>query len=310
MPPKLPGDVDGLYALIEPMFGALNEPAPDYVSLRRRLPAATKTTKRLLATAIEDALVVRGSAVIDGGVELADGAALFVLGDLTVNGALYSLPHCYSFVVVGGAFTAERVHTCGDVIAFQGIRTKLWWARDNDYSAYAPMLDTDLYLATDGRHDIIGELRATTRSGEEHLVRERHPELDPENVDSVRAFLGMAPPKRPETKPVTTTALEAIRAELGAAWALPERIAKVKAVRAVYAKIKKRRLAGCGELLVEAIADKKGPRRAEDWSIQDELHLLADLGRLDLLKGIPQPLLEGYEGWMPGLFERARKASS
>ncbi len=52
----------------------------------------------------------------------------------------------------------------------------------------------------------------------------------------------------------------------------------------------------------------KRTQAPHDWSIQDELNLLAALGRADLLAALPQELNKDYEGWMPGLLEQARKA--
>jgi hypothetical protein len=45
-----------------------------------------------------------------------------------------------------------------------------------------------------------------------------------------------------------------------------------------------------------------------NWSLQDELQLLAKLGRDDLLQVLPADHLDGYEGWMPNLLKVARKA--
>lgn len=308
MTKKLPADPDALYQLIEPMFGPLNAKRVDFAALRATLPPAAKTTKKLRATVIEDALVIPGSATIDS-VSLEDGAALVVLGDLRIEGGLYSPPFAYSLVVVGGSLEVDRVHTSGDVIAFGGIHAKLWWASHNDHSAYAPTLDADVYVASHDRTDVVGALTAREKLRGFDLdakLAARFTGLDPDSADSIRTFVGIAKPKPRKAGAMKEGALDAIRAELDAAWAMTERIPKVKAIRTVYATIKKKRLAACGELLVAMIARKKEGRR-DDWSIQDELELLATLRRADLLEALPKEHIEGYEGWMPGLLATARE---
>jgi hypothetical protein len=309
-PAKLPSDVDGLYLLVEPLFVALNEKGVDYPALRAKFPPATRTSTRVRSPRVEDALVIRGSAVADKGIALDEGAALFVLGDLHVTGGLYSPPFGYSLLFVGGTLHVDRLHTSGDVLAFGGIHANLFWGSANDHSTYAPFLDAETYLATDDRGDVVCKLSATTKIvgfDVNAKLRKRFPELDAEDGDSIRAFVGLAAPKPRKAARSTAAENEAIRTEILAAWAIGERKSKVAALRAVYAKIKKRKLSDCGELLVEMIATKRVVA-PDNWSIQDELELLAALGRADLLAALPEKYGEGYEGWIPGLLEKARKA--
>ncbi len=306
----LPSDPDALYVLIEPLFGPLNEPGADFAALRARLPAAKSTTKRFAKrTTLEGALVVTGAAVFDRGVELAEGAALVVLGDLTITGGLLAPPQGYSLVVVGGMLVVDRAHTAGDVIAFGGVRAEAWWGSGNDCSTYAPWLEAKTYVASEDRGDVFGERRVgETFEGAQGLaaVRERLGVSDARSVESLRGFVGLSvAPKRAAPK-AKAGEVEAMRAELEAAWALPTRREKVMAMRAAYAKIGKRRVPEFGELLVERMLAKRAS--GEDWSIQDELELLATLGRADLLVGLPAEVVAGWEGWMEGLIARARES--
>ena len=309
MPRKLPSDPDALYLLVEPLFEPLNEPSPDFAALRTRLPAAKPTSKRLAKrTTIEEALVVEGSLVVEQGLELAEGAALVVLGDLKLAGGLFSPPEAYSLIVVGGTLELDRAHTEGDVLAFGGLRADVLWASDNDHSTYAPFLEANVYVARGGRGDVLRERRVREALVDEDVdaaLQARFPGLDPRSPESIRAFVGLEPKKkRPRPKPKAGE-IEALRAELEAAWALPTRREKVAALREVYKKIAKRRLAEGGELLVERLRAKREAN--DEWSIQDELDLLAALGRPDLLEALTTDELKGYEGWMEALLAKARE---
>ena len=66
----------------------------------------------------------------------------------------------------------------------------------------------------------------------------------------------------------------------------------------------KRHLAEAGPLLVEMMAHK---RAATEWSMQDELDLLARLGRADLIEALSEAELGGYATWRAHYLAQARK---
>jgi hypothetical protein len=305
-PASLPRDPDALYARIHELYEPLNAKRVDHAALRNALPKATATTRKLRGE-LEGAVVVAGSAVAEDGLALAENALLVVLGDLAIRGGLYSPLHVFSLVLVGGKLTADRMFTSGDVIAFGGLTATLYWAVGNDYATYAPVLVAGEYLAED-RHDVVGERRtekSTVGRDLDAKLRKRFANLDPTNDDSIRAFIGGPTPAPTPKRTISAAERAALEAQLAAAWKIPDRVPKVAAIRAVYASIKKRRLADCGDLLVTDIVRARAAR--PKFSIQDALELLAALGRDDLLLSIPTEHLEGYADWMPNLLKIARR---
>lgn len=302
---KLPSDPDELYIhVIEPLFEPLNKTPVDWKQVRARLPTGAVTTEHVDRLVVDGAAIHHGSLVINNGLELAGSAMLLVLGDLTITGGALSAPGAYS-LILANSITVDRLHTSGDVIAFSTIKADLWWGSYNDHSTYTPQLTAQTYIVSDGRSDIIDQLSAKTKLADFELGDAQEiPKLDPGDDRSLRAFLGLT-----EVKVTLGTASpderEALRSELAAALEIEDRIAKVKAIRVVYNQIKKRRLADLGDLLVDVIKLKVAP--GSDWSLQDELELLAHLKRVDLLESLASMNLRGYENWIPGLVERARR---
>jgi hypothetical protein len=305
---KLPSDPDELWVALEPLFGKLSNGKPAFATLRATLPKAGATVKRAKALIVDGAQIVRGSLSVTDGVTLATNAMLVVLGDLTIRGGLWSDPHAFSAVIVGGTLDVDRAYTSGEALAFAGITAKLWWGIGNDHSTYTPALKTDLYIASDDRGDIVPSLKATKKIVAFDVrakLAKQFPKLDPDDETAMRELIGGARSKPFAGATTKPGELDTLRAELATMWAMPERIPKVKVMRAIYANIAKRRLVEAGPLLLEMIARKHAAR--DDWSLQDELELLVKLRRADLLEAIPKQQLSGYESWMPGLLELARK---
>jgi len=310
---SLPEDPDELWVAIEPMLATLSTAKkPDFATLRRTLPAAGRTAQEARALVVEDAQIVTGSLIVEDGLALRENAMLVVLGDLTVRGGLWSPPHQFSLVLVGGTLDLDRAHTSGEALVFGGITAQLWWGVGNDHSTYAPALISDIYIASEDRGDIVSKVTAkTTIVGFDvsAKIAKAFPKLDAADPEALRALIGGAAPAKPRTARAKTSELEALRAELAAAWALVEhddgaRIAKVKVLRKIYATIAKRRLAEAGPLLVEMMAHK---RAATSWSLQDELELLARLGRADLIEALSEAELGGYANWRAHYLAQARK---
>jgi hypothetical protein len=181
-------------------------------------------------------------------------------------------------------------------------RPTLWWGIGNDHSTYAPTLTATTYIAAEDRGDILGTLKAKTKI----VGFDVSAQIAKKLPGDARAIIGGAKPAVVKLVAAKEGELDTLRAELAAMWAMPERIPKVKVMREIYARIAKRKLAAAGPLLVEMITTKRVAK--DDWSLQDELQLLAKLGRDDLLVSIPTEHLDGYEGWMPNLLAVARKA--
>jgi hypothetical protein len=118
----LPTNPDELWVAIEPMFGTLTNAAkPDFKAQRALLPAAKKAVKKAKSLTVEGASIAAGSLSVDGGVTLVANAMLVVLGDLTIRGGLWSEPHSFTMVLVGGALDVDRAHTSGEALVFGGI---------------------------------------------------------------------------------------------------------------------------------------------------------------------------------------------
>lgn len=301
---KLPAEPDALYVAIEPILRGWSRPEPDLTALRALLPApAAKVTKRR-ALVLDGALVTTGSLSIEGGLEMVEGAGLVVLGDLTVRGGMWSPLHGYSFLVVGGALDVDRACTSGDVVAFGGARFELYWAAGNDHSTFAPTLRATTYV-TDDRNDIAAIEAPERIDGSDRDDVQARFGIDLDEDGALRRLIGGPKDRAFRPNEPKHGELAALAAALDAAWAIPERIPRVRRIREVYGDIKKRKLAAAGEILVAEIGRKH--RDAEEWSIQDELELLAALRRADLLESLPPEQIGGWENWMPGLIGAAKK---
>ena len=288
---------------IEPMLGTLsNSKNPDFEALRATLPAAKKSTRKGKALTVEDVVIVEGSLSVQSGVTLTENAMLVVLGDLSIRGGLWSDAHTFTMVLVGGKLDVDKAYTSGEALVFGGIVADLWWGIGNDHSTYSPALTAQTYVAAEDRGDIVGALKAKTKI----VGFDVSAKIAKKFPGDPRTLIGGAKARQAKTGTAKVGEIEALRAELAAMWAMQDRISKVKAMRAIYARIAKQKLADAGVLLVEMIETKRGARG--DWSLQDELQLLAKLGRDDLLQVLPADHLDGYEGWMPNLLMIARKA--
>lgn len=205
-------------------------------------------------------------------------------------------------VLVGGKLDVDKAHTSGEALVFGGIVADLWWGIGNDHSTYSPALTATTYVAAEDRGDIIGALKAKTKI----VGFDVRAKIAKKFPGDARTVIGGAKARPAKAGTANAGEIEALRAELAAMWAIQDRIAKVEVMRAIYARVAKRKLADAGVLLVEMIETKRATKG--DWSLQDELQLLAKLGRDDLLQALPPEHLEGYEGWMPNLLRVARKA--
>ncbi len=305
---KLPSDADALYTkVIEPMFGPLNGERVPWKTLRAKLPAAQARSNETTRLVSSETTTYRGSLTISGGLELEDGVTFLVLGDLTIEGGAWLAVRDYSLLLVGGKLAVDKLYTRGDVIAFGGIRANLWWGARNDHSTYTPSLSATTYIASEDRGDVIDKLTAKTKLvgfDIDAKLKKPFPKLDPKDEASIRALVGPAQVVRPAGR-ASASELSELRGRIGAALEVKDRTAHVKALRAVYAIIKKRKLAALGEALV-AVIDAKSFEKS-DWSLQDELELLAYLGRADLLEALPKKKLRGYESWIPRLLDEARE---
>ncbi len=288
---------------MEPFMNhASSSGAVDWAIWCEKLPAPNRDdvteTGRLH---VEELCVHQGSLSTTGGIEIHDGGILVVLGDLHVTGGVVAASGDYLAIVVRGQLCVDRLYVTGDVIALGGIEAELWWGRGNDYSTYTPRLKTNTYISED-RGDIIDTCTAQLRL--EHADLPKHYEsLDPTSDDSICDLLGLVrvPIAMSESQPGERTELAA---RLKAGWELQGRRDRIKAIRIVYATIKRGRLADLGEALVDMIERKATD--TEDWSIQEELKLLADLRRVDLLESLPAKWLGGYQRWIPNLLARAQ----
>lgn len=109
---------------------------------------------------------------------------------------------------------------------------------------------------------------------------------------------------------VTPELRDRLTGELIAARTAP-RPEQVRRERAVYATIKKQRLVDLGDVILTQVLWKTS-EPAERWSVQDELELLAELGRADLLERLRDDsgdALDGYRHWWAGLLETAKSGA-
>lgn len=302
---SIPLDGDQVYTgFIEPFMNHTSSAGDvDWDTWCEKLPAPTHSdVAEKGRLRVEEVSVYRGSLSIAGGLEIHDGGILVVLGDLHVAGGVFAASRDYLAIVVRGRLCVDRLYVTGDVIAVGGIKAELWWGRGNNYSTCAPKLETDTYI-TERRGDVIDTCAANLRLEASDLPK-HYENLDPRSYESISDFIRLVrmPIASSESEPGER---EVLQAKLEAGWALPARRDRIKALRLVYATIKRGRLADLGEALVSVIERKA--MDAGDWSIHEELELLADLRRPDLLESLPSQWLTGCQGRIPSLLARARK---
>lgn len=309
-------DPDSFYEeTLEPLLGPLNEEAVDFSALRAKLPkAAGKTTKRAALAVDETTVAIHRGTLELGSLTFTEGGILLVLGDCRVTGGVFAPPHVYTALVVGGTLTVDRLHTSGDLVAFGGIQAEVLWGSGNDYSTYAPRVTANVLVASEDRSTVSPAIKAKASIvgfDVDAKIAKRFPGLDPKDDASIREFCKIPKSKTKAAGAVTPALRNELVAELVAARSAP-RLEHVKRVRAVYATIKKKHLVSLGDVLVTQVLWKTG-ESTEEWSVQDELQLLAALGRADLLVRLRDEYgeaLEGYDGWWPNLLAIAKKASA
>ncbi|WP_316574416.1 hypothetical protein [Nocardia canadensis] len=105
--------------------------------------------------------VVAGDVQVDGDLVLEEGAVLFVLGRLSVSGALVCRP-CYSVVAATEIECADGA-TGGEVLALGGIRCPgTFFFGHNDYSARAASYDGDVLVDFE-RYNAFGRVAVRER---------------------------------------------------------------------------------------------------------------------------------------------------
>ncbi len=182
----------------------------DFTQARVQFAANDGSTTELtqLVLVKNETMVVTGALIIHGPLVLSMGAQLWVSGDCTVNGVIYSSGLQYSMLAVGGALRAKLIRSAGEIFALNGLTAETIIGLCHDHSTYASAVHCKTYIASD-RVDVIGELKAETRLTEpdaiEHglalLFPGLYPRLPHENEQAIdrreRAFFtaGLKPPK-------------------------------------------------------------------------------------------------------------------
>ena len=141
----------------------LGEP-PDFAKARAVFPPSDQSLTELpqLVVVKNETMVVTGDLRVHGPLVLEMGALLWVYGQCTVEGDVYSKGLQYSLVAVGDTLEAQVVRSAGEVFALGGLKVDTLIGVYNDHSTYAPVARCKTYIAFD-RTDFISELHADTK---------------------------------------------------------------------------------------------------------------------------------------------------